>query len=64
MNNQLSPFKLILYTIATIAVTFFNLAFVIFEDPPGFFGYLFGIITGANIIALLAIFIKFLEDYP
>lgn len=61
MFKNLTPFKLVSLTLVTIAVTFFNLAIVICEDPPGFCGYLFGLITGANITALFALFLYYLE---
>jgi len=62
MFTSLSAKKLLILTLATVCATMFTFAAVIFEDPPGFFGYVFGVITGANWVALLALFVIYYED--
>jgi len=62
MFTSLLAKKLLILTLATVCATLFNLGIVIFEDPPDFFCYIFGFITGANWVALLALFVIYYED--
>lgn len=62
MSTNLTATKLLGLTLAVIASTVFLLGIVIFEDPPGFFGYFFGFLNGAAWICWLWIFLNWQDN--
>ena len=62
MSTNLTATKLFGLTLAVIASTVFLLGIVIFEDPPGFFGYFFGFLNGAAWVCWLWIFLNWQDN--
>lgn len=59
---RLTATRLFFYTAAIILISLFFFGVVIMEDPPGFFGYIFGIITGCAWSALLVLYATYWEE--
>ena len=62
MFNKITAFKVFGLTLAVIASTVFLFGIVIFEDPPGFFGYVFGFLNGAAWVCWLWIFLNWQDN--
>ena len=62
MFTKLTAFKLFGLTIAVILSTVFLLGIVILENPPGFFGYVFGALNGAAWVCWLWIFLNWQDQ--
>ena len=61
LNNLTAP-KLFALTIATVMATAFLVWIVIMFEPPAFFGYGFGFLSGANWLLLLVLYVRYLDE--
>ena len=62
MFERLTAPKLFLLSVATVFATLLLFGIIIVLDPPGFFGYFFGAINGANWFGLVVLYGLYWEE--